>query len=210
MTEQLGERYEIARNYFKKHACCRYNHASLDALLTIIGRCPTGRLDPSNIREIQVNTYSLAAQLCDPSPRNMLAGKFSIPFALATTIVHNHTGQESFSPTAIENPVVQELARRVQVVEEPTLTAMMPAYRPAEVRVTFTDGSVEMAKALVNKGDAEDPYSPADLQHKYFSLAGPVWGDRTSTAVYEIIERLEELSDITSLTDLLQCDKTGG
>lgn len=210
MTEQLGERYEIARNYFKKHACCRYNHASLDALLTIIGRCPTGRLDPSNIREIQVNTYSLAAQLCDPSPRNMLAGKFSIPFALATTIVHNHTGQESFSPTAIENPVVQELARKVQVVEEPTLTAMMPAYRPAEVRVTFTDGSVEMAKALVNKGDAEDPYLPADLQHKYFSLAGPVWGDRTSTAVYEIIERLEELSDITSLTDLLQCDRTGG
>lgn len=207
MIEQLGERYEIARNYFKRHACCRYNHASLDALLTIIGRCPNGCLDPNKIREIRVNTYSLAAQLSDPSPRNMLAGKFSIPFALATTIFHNHAGQESFSPTVINNPVVQELARKVKVVEDPALTAMMPAYRPAEVRVTFIDGSVEMAMALVNKGDVEDPYSIDELQHKYFSLAGPVWGDRTSTVVYEMIQRLEELSDINSLTALLQCDR---
>ena len=32
MTLELGERYEIARNYFKRHACCRYNHSTLDAL----------------------------------------------------------------------------------------------------------------------------------------------------------------------------------
>ena len=30
--EGLGERFEITRNYFKLHACCRYNHAALDAL----------------------------------------------------------------------------------------------------------------------------------------------------------------------------------
>ena len=36
MTRDLGARYEIARNYFKRHACCRYNHGALDALDSIV------------------------------------------------------------------------------------------------------------------------------------------------------------------------------
>ncbi len=32
MVAELGSRWEIARNYFKRHACCRYNHGALDAL----------------------------------------------------------------------------------------------------------------------------------------------------------------------------------
>ena len=30
--ESIGIRFEVNRNYFKLHACCRYNHAALDAL----------------------------------------------------------------------------------------------------------------------------------------------------------------------------------
>ena len=36
MIEKLGQRWEIARNYFKIHACCRYNHASLDCVETLL------------------------------------------------------------------------------------------------------------------------------------------------------------------------------
>ena len=36
--EALGERYEVERNYFKLHACCRYNHAALDALWMLVER----------------------------------------------------------------------------------------------------------------------------------------------------------------------------
>ena len=32
MVRDLGQRWEISRNYFKLHSCCRYNHAALDAL----------------------------------------------------------------------------------------------------------------------------------------------------------------------------------
>ena len=38
MDAGLGERWEIARNYFKRHAACRYTHAALDALAEKIGR----------------------------------------------------------------------------------------------------------------------------------------------------------------------------
>ena len=40
MTDELGTRFEIARNYFKMHACCRYNHGTLDALEKILAQRP--------------------------------------------------------------------------------------------------------------------------------------------------------------------------
>ncbi len=204
MTAQLGERFEIARNYFKLHACCRYNHASLDALLAIMARCPDGRIEPGQVAAVEVNTYSLASQLCDRSPDNMLAAKFSIPFAVATTIFHGHTGVASFAPTAVKIPAVQELARKVRVIEDPALTAMMPARRPARVRLTLVDGRVFEAQALVNKGDSEDPYSEADLQRKYFDLAAPVWGEAAARAVREAIGELDKLLDVNRLTELMR------
>ncbi len=204
MTAELGERWEIARNYFKQHACCRYNHAALDALLAVMARAPGGRLSPGAVAGVEVETYSLAAQLCDRGPRNMLAAKFSIPFAVATTLVHGGTGVASFAPEAVGRPEVQALARRVRVVEDPALTAMMPARRPARVRLTLTDGTVLAAEALVNKGDAEDPYAPDDLRRKYVDLATPAWGEAAASAVFEAVGELETLSDVNRITELIR------
>ena len=36
MVLELGERWEITRNYFKRHAACRYTHGALDALGEIV------------------------------------------------------------------------------------------------------------------------------------------------------------------------------
>jgi 2-methylcitrate dehydratase PrpD len=203
MTSQLGERFEIARNYFKKHACCRYNHACLDALLEIMAGFPKSRIDPRLVAEVEVHTYSLAAQLCDPGPRNMLAAKFSIPFAVATTLVHGDTGVASFAPATVNESDVRELAKKVRVIEDPALTAMMPARRPARIRLTLTDGRVFKAQALVNKGDFEDPYSQDDLKRKYLDLSAPVWGDKAARTIYEVIGELETLRDMNHLTALI-------
>ena len=78
------QRWEIARNYFKRHAACRYTHGALDALGAVV-REAGGPLDPARSSAIEVETYVWAAQLDAPEPRNMLAAKFSLPFALATT-----------------------------------------------------------------------------------------------------------------------------
>jgi 2-methylcitrate dehydratase PrpD len=203
MTDELGSRFEILRNYFKRHACCRYNHATLDALLEILGRTPQKPIRPEDIREIVVNTYSLAAQLCDQAPMNTLAGKFSIPFAVATTIVHGHTGVSCFTPDAVHNKDARELAKKVRVVEDPALTAMMPDQRPARVALVLSDGTELKAEAFVNKGDFEDPYSAEDLLEKYFELATPVWGKNISQQVHSAVSGLDEILDVRQVTNLL-------
>ena len=203
MTNGLGQRWEILRNYFKRHACCRYNHATLDALQEIMARAPEGSIQAENVEDVEVTTYSLAAQLCDQQPENTLAGKFSIPFAVATTIVHGHTGVACFTPDAIQNQTARDLAKKVKVVEDPQLTAMMPDQRPSRVTLSLKDGTQLKAEAFVNKGDFEDPYSPDDLLEKYYELATPVWGQDTAQKIYAAIADLDKMPDVNELTRLL-------
>jgi len=134
------------------------------------------------------------------NPGNTLAGKFSVPFAVATFIVHGSTGVESFTPGAIQDPAARALAQRVTVSEDPKLTAMMPQHRPSRVKVTLTDGSVLETQALTNKGDTEDPYSSEELRAKYFELAERVWKRELAEAVYADAMKLDQLDNVNQMT----------
>ncbi len=183
MVAELGTRYEIARNYFKRHACCRYNHGALDALAMILAK--PGTLDPNAVAHVKVETYSLAAQLCDRSPRNTLAGKFSLPFSIATTLINGSSGVESFTWEKIQDPAIQAFADKVEVVEAPAMTAMMPDYRPARVTLTFADGAVASAETTTNRGDTEAPYDDDELDAKFFDLVTRVWPAARAETIYD-------------------------
>jgi 2-methylcitrate dehydratase PrpD len=201
MVAELGTRWEVARNYFKRHAACRYTHGALDALGLILAR--TGPLDPGQVRAIEVDTYVWAAQLDSPLAPNMLAAKFSIPFALATTIVHGAATVPAFRGPARENPAVQALARRVTVNEDPALTAKLPGLRPARLRMTLADGSVHEASVTTNRGDTEDPYTEAEVRAKFRELTDPVYGAQRAKAIEEAVLALGPQQEAASLLRLL-------
>lgn len=197
MTDELGKRFEIGRNYFKMHACCRYNHGTLDALEKILAN---RSIDAEEVQSVDVETYSLAAQLCDRNPQNMLAAKFSIPFAVATFLVHGRTDVSCFTPQAVQNDAIQAMAKKVEVKEDPKLTAMMPSRRPSRVRVILKSGEKLEAEVTMNRGDFEDPYGPADLEKKYFSLADPVWGHAKAERIRSQVMDVDKVMDINQVT----------
>jgi 2-methylcitrate dehydratase PrpD len=196
MVEELGSRYEITRNYFKQHACCRYNHSTLDALYNIIENQEEKRLDPDQVQSIRVETYSLAAELSSKTPENMLAAKFSIPFAVATTLVHGRSGIESFSPDKVGNKTIRALASRVEVVEDPALTKMMPQKRPSRVTVHLKNGTSFTETVYVSRGDTESPYTERDLEDKFLSLAMPVYGAEGAKSILSKTKGIETFDDI--------------
>lgn len=202
MVEALGERWEIARNYFKRHACCRYNHGALDALARIVAG-EGGSIAPESIARVDVGTYIWAAQLAGQEPHNMLAAKFSLPFSIATTIVHGAATVEAFREPARLESVTRDLARRVFVHEDAEATAKLPALRPAKVTITLTDGRVLEAEALTNRGDTEDPYSAAEIREKFFDLTVPVWGEPQAAAILAQVDALPQARDIATLNALL-------
>jgi 2-methylcitrate dehydratase PrpD len=200
MTRALGARWEVARNYFKRHAACRYTHGALDALHMILAK--TGALKPDDVRAMQVETYVWAAQLDSAEAPNMLAAKFSIPFALATTIAHGAATVPAFRGPAREDPAVQALARRVTVNEDAAMTAQLPGLRPARLRVTLADGTTHEASVTTNRGDTEDPYTEQEVRQKFRELTEPVYAER-ARAIEEAVMALGPHREATALTELL-------
>ncbi len=203
MTEALGERWEVLRNYFKMHSCCRYNHAALDALAMIVDANP-GQLGPSRIERVEVESYGFAAELDDQRPRNVLAGKFSVPFAVATTLVNGSSAVGSFTGENVTNPEILALAAKVTVREDPAMTAQLPDRRPARVTVTLNDGTALRAETETNRGDWADPYPPTEIRDKYLSLTARLWPAAAATAVWDETMALETRADITTLGALMR------
>ncbi|WP_058620756.1 MmgE/PrpD family protein [Methylobacterium indicum] len=200
MVEELGTRWEIARNYFKRHAACRYTHGALDALAQI--RAESGPIDPDSVRSVEVATYVWAAQLDHPAPETMLAAKFSLPFALAAALVRGEANTDAFRDEARADRRILSLARRVMVQEDPGMTAQLPSLRPAKVTLTLADGRKLSAKALTNRGDTEDPYSADDVRDKFRALAGPVWGTERSEAVIRAVAGIDKAEGVGALLGL--------
>lgn len=193
LVQELGERWQITRNYFKLHACCRYNHATLDALASL------GPLDPASVAAVSVETYAYAAELDDPAPRNVLAAKFSVPFAVATAIVHGSSGMASFTAEAVRDPRARDLARRVTVREDPAMSASLPAERPARVTVHLGDGTTLSAETRTNRGDDVDPYSRAEIAAKYRELCARVWPEAVSEPLWTALTDLARVPDVGAL-----------
>ncbi len=169
----LGSEWHVLQNYFKLHSCCRYNHGTLDAIDAIAAAGELPRTDL--IARIEVSSYNLAVELADKAPRNTLAAKFSLPFAVATRLVHGNSAMASFNWDAVRNPLVQALAQKVELREDPAMTRRLPLERPARVVIILADGSQRVGEAGVNRGDDTAPYTRDELAGKFMDLTGRVW-----------------------------------
>ena len=198
LLEKLGQRFEVMRNYFKLHACCRFNHAALDCLHDLM----RDHQELSNIEQISfidVESYNLAAELNDPRPQNMLAAKFSVPFALATTLVNKNSQVLSFAGDALKNEKTMALSKKVSVKEISSMTEMLPEFRPAKVTIGMKSGKVFRHSVKTNKGDWQSPYSADELENKFHSLANRSLSQKKSKVLYDKLQNLERIADMREL-----------
>src|SRR5213594_645296 len=201
LTEELGQRWEIARNYFRLRACCNPIYTALDALEDILAEL---RPDPAGIERIDVATYRFAANMREPDPPNYFAAKYSLPHAAAALALRGHAGYHAFIDEVVRDPAIAAFRRRVRVHEDPALSASVPRLKPARVTVTFTDGRQVTRLRESARGDYQDPYGEGELRAKFRELAGVVLDAAGVARVEGLVDRLDELPRLGDLVDALR------
>jgi 2-methylcitrate dehydratase PrpD len=199
--EELGARFEVTRNYFKRYACCRYNHPAVEALEELLAAAP---ISPDRVAAIRVATSALGATMSDRDPVGSLGAKFSIPYSLAVRLVLGDCGAEAFREPALSDPRVRALARLVEVAEDPALTALVPDKRPARVEVRLTDGRVHARQVDTPAGEFDRPYPEALLREKFVALASDDLGAAGAAAAWESARHVGELKSVRDLTEGLR------
>lgn len=183
----LGSDFILTRNYFKFHACCAYNHATLEAL----SRAVAGRnLAVEDLASIEVATYFPATRMIRTDIDNQLASKFSLPYAVSAMLVLGSCDPESFVEPALSDPRIRALMPLVTVREDPAATAAYPVKQQAAVLIRLRDGSRVEAAVDTVRGDHANPVAPAEVIGKFIGLASPVLGAEQAARVVELVDRL--------------------
>jgi len=192
---ELGSEWLIAQSYFKLHPTGRYVHSALDALEDALSRVPGGRLAAEQVERMEVRTYMLAAILAEKQVISSFGARFSVPFALASVLHHGRSGLGSFDDDAVANPVVQALAKRVDLQEDKSHTARYPKETLCELRIVLRDGTVIEGRCTVMKGEPANPHRPEELRGKFFDLGTPVWGEPTTQKLFDGLMQVDDITD---------------
>lgn len=204
VTEGLGERWEIARNYFRLRACCNPIYSALDALEDILTKLRPNR---DNIERIDVSTYRFAANMREPDPVNYFAAKYSLPHAAAALVLLGNAGYHAFTDEAVRDPAISAFRRRVTIREDPELSAQVPRLKPARVTVTLTDGRHFTRLRESARGDFQDPYGEDEIRAKFRELARVVLSPEGAARVEALVDRLDELPRLDEFIVALRGDR---
>jgi 2-methylcitrate dehydratase PrpD len=198
---ELGTRWEVTRNAFRLRACCIPTYASLDALEAALAEL---RPAPAQIARIEVATYAFAAAMRDQDPVNAFAARYSLPHAAAAIVLRGEAGLEAFDDPQVHDPAFVALRRRVQVTEDPALTARYPTDKPGRATVTLTDGRSATVARDSARGDFRQPYAEEEIRAKFRDLAGRLLAPAAVARAEAAVERIEDWSSAATLLGILR------
>ena len=168
-------RWFILESFLKRQSCCRETQGALEAIESLLAEAP---IAPGAVAAIEVETFHSASLLDERAPAAPIAGRFSIPFAVATRLLRGDAWIEDFAPAAIADPAIRALAAKVAVRHDPALTARQPAERVCRLVLRLADGTERRCEVVGTAGDPGRPHPEAVLQAKFRRCAEPGFGPR--------------------------------
>ena len=198
ISEGLGKHFVFPQtHYYKPYSICRLVHNPADCVLSIVGK---HKITPDMIKQIKVTTNDVVWSLLTggPHPINDIQARASLHYGLAAAIAYGDLGVDSFSATAISNPEVRELAQKVEILVNPSLSGGYPK-RPSEVLIVTKDG-----RCYSERADSERSLDKLGVIEKFRNLALRVYPAETVMKVQESVLGIDEVRDVSSIAGLLR------
>jgi 2-methylcitrate dehydratase PrpD len=206
LTKDLGEIFEGAHISFKPWPSCRGTHAYIDATIQLLKKHP---FKPGEIKEIHLTVNSMNKMLCEPldnkrNPVTSIEAKFSLPFTVATAIVHGKVTLDHFSQRALSDRLVLGLARKVSYRVDEKLGLRRATQ--GSLRIEAKDGRTYSKSLEFPYGHPNHPMNQDALVRKFMDCAKHSvkrLSKRTLNKIVALTLNLEEIKDMSELTRYL-------
>jgi 2-methylcitrate dehydratase PrpD len=199
VLEGLDSRFQILRTSVKSHACCRYMHAPIDAVLKIVNE---NNLRPEQVKKIKVGILRAGAPLiAEPierkyNPQSIVDAQFSMPFGAAAALLYGKAGLKEFQPSTIQSRPVKEMMRKVECIVDPELDRTFPKQWRATAEILTEDERSYSTTVDYPKGDPENPLSWEEMIERFHDLTGQIMKKDQRLKIVEAVERLDAIKDM--------------
>jgi 2-methylcitrate dehydratase PrpD len=205
MTQGLGSSYFVEKTSIKPYSCCRYKHAPIDGIFSIMRE---NKLKPADVAQVTIGLLEVAFPIvAEPEkikyhPENVVDTQFSMPFGAAMAILYDNATPNEYAQETVKKPEVVDMMQKVRLKKDPALDALYPQKWPATVDILTTDNKTYSAYIEFPKGDPDNPLSWEELGNKFTLTTDTVYGPDTQK---NIIEQVSNLDDLDKLTELFEC-----
>lgn len=207
VEEDLGTKYVALETSIKPYACGRFSQPIIDCSLELAVKYD---LKPEDVKDVLVRTLEWTTKVAGTpkervyKPQTVVDAQFSIPYAVAVSIVHRKARLKEFTSETIKDPVLLNVASKVRWEVDPKFEAKYPLYYPSAVTLWTNDNRKIESSVEFPKGDPENPMTDAELEEKFKDItARTVCHQGRIEQIIDIIWDLDQVKHIDELTRLL-------
>ncbi len=192
LTAGLGQDWLAADLTVKAYPCHMLSQGPVHAVLRLKARTP---IDPRRVDRIVIaGTFHPGLERhLDPAPRTVLGAQYSIPFTVAAAVWYDLSDPFVFTESLLADPMVRELARRVEVRSEGE------GDHGARRIILEIGGERHELAADGFPGARSQPLDFAGAAEKLYRYADPVVGRATCEKLVRLVNRMDELADVADL-----------
>jgi len=204
LTAGLGSIWQTMGVALKFYACVGSNHTTLDVLRALQAEHGFGAAD---VERVVVHGSQVTADHVGwkYEPKGMTSAQLNLPFCVATLLLEGDCFVDQFKPGADTDARRMALAGRVQVLEDPAITARGAKHRHAvRVEVLLKNGKKVQGSRETPRGSDQSFASPAEIVAKFERLAARALAEKRVRELRDAVLGLEKLSDAGELARLLQ------
>jgi 2-methylcitrate dehydratase PrpD len=194
---------ETAEVGLKQFPCCGSTHPAIAMMLRLVRE---EKVTADAVTGIEILAHRRRLPHTDnPDPRTALAGKFSIQYVTARALADGAVRIRDFEDAAVMDERVRRLLPLITTGPHPDMPDDSPKQFGAEVAVTTKDGRRLSRRIdhLVCRG-GDNPMSTEELFEKFEDCAHRALAHDQIAPLFERLETLETVTDLTQVTHLLE------
>lgn len=203
LTKNLGREFETLRTSLKFYSSAASTHTALDAINELRARRVFTADDVDKI-VIEAAQRVVSHVGWKYEPRGLTAAQMNLPFCVATLLLEGDVFIEQFSEQSVNDPSRMALASRVEVLENPVITAKGRAARyEVTVHVMLRDGTHLQHTVHAARGSARQFAMESDVVAKFEKLASRVLPANQVAGIRDFVLHVEQHPDASALARLL-------
>jgi 2-methylcitrate dehydratase PrpD len=203
LTKGLGQEFETLRTSLKFYASAASTHTALDALLQMRARRP---FKAEDVEKIIIHAcHGVVTHVgWKFEPRGLTSAQMNLPYCMATLLLEGDVFIEQFNAAAVNDPRRVALAEKIEIREDPAITAKGRASRyEVVVQVRLKDGTLLQETAYAARGSAKQFATEDEVVAKFEKLASRVLPLPQVTELRDMVLNLDKQRDVIRLAQLL-------
>ena len=162
------------------------------------------KLEPQQVRKVRVSLGKTANDMHGifPTYKGKFDALLSAHYAIAAILHDGELTLAQFEPQRYNDPKLKSFAaEQVEVREDSSLTGVQ-----AIVEAETADGRMVKVRCDIPRGSPENPLTRAQIEAKFRTYATGRLSSARIDEVIAAVSRLEELSSVSKLMDMLRSD----